>query len=111
MNRLEPKPEGNRPPETRKGETNGDKRKRTAPQTGSAIAMLAAGTVLSAIGFAVPPLGEISDSVLWMFSQCLLYAGSIFGVTSYVNGKFKEMDDMRAAHGNGRDVPSQETNG
>lgn len=66
-------------------------RKGLTAQTASALAMLAAGTTLSAVGFAVPPLGEISDSVLWLFSQCLLYAGSIFGVGSYVDSKIKEM--------------------
>lgn len=35
-------------------------------------------------GFCVPPVGEISDSVLWVLSQCLIYAGSILGVASYV---------------------------
>lgn len=53
-------------------------------QTRSAVAMLAAGFALSVAGFCVPPVGEVSDSVLWIFSQCLLYAGSIFGVTTYV---------------------------
>jgi hypothetical protein len=28
-------------------------------------------------GFVVPPTGEISDSVLLFFAQCLIYAGSI----------------------------------
>lgn len=60
-------------------------------QIGSAIAMLAAGTLLSVAGFCVPPIGEISESVLWFFGQCLLYAGSILGVGAYVNCKLHEM--------------------
>lgn len=60
-------------------------------QTWSAVALLAAGVALSVAGFIVPPLGEISDSVLWFFGQCLIYAGSIFGVSIYVSGKFSEL--------------------
>lgn len=60
-------------------------------QTGSAIGMLTTGTLLSVAGFCVPPLGEISESVLWFFGQCLLYAGSILGVGAYVNCKIREM--------------------
>lgn len=53
--------------------------------------MLAIGAALSVAGFIVPPTGEISDSVLWFFAQCLIYAGSIFGVSTYVHGKFTEL--------------------
>ena len=49
----------------------------------SALAMLVGGYALAVAGFIVPPKGEISDSVLWIFSQCLIYAGSIFGVSIY----------------------------
>ena len=48
----------------------------------SAIGMLAAGVGLSTAGFCVEPVGEISDSVLWFFAQCLLYAGAALGVTA-----------------------------
>ena len=44
----------------------------------SALAMLVGGYALAVAGFITPPKGEISDSVLWIFSQCLIYAGSIF---------------------------------
>jgi Na+/melibiose symporter-like transporter len=60
-------------------------------QIGSAIFMLIVGVALACIGFATPPVGEISDSVLWLFSQCLIYAGSVFGVGAYINHKFAEM--------------------
>ena len=52
--------------------------------TASAYLMLGSGVALSAMGFYVEPVGEISDSVLWLLGQTLLYAGSIFGVTVYV---------------------------
>ena len=45
------------------------------------------GTALVVAGFIVPPTGEVSDSVLWFFGECLIYAGSIFGISIYVNGK------------------------
>ena len=64
---------------------------RTTFQVYSAIGMLIAGVALSLAGFIVPPVGEISDSVLWFFAQCLIYAGSIFGVSIYVQSKFKEL--------------------
>lgn len=41
----------------------------------SALAMLVGGYALAVAGFITPPKGEISDSVLWIFSQCLIYAG------------------------------------
>jgi hypothetical protein len=42
-------------------------------------------------GFIVEPTGQIHDSVLWYFAQTLVYAGSIFGITIYVNGKFSDI--------------------
>lgn len=65
--------------------------KKISIQTWSAIAMLAVGSVLSVAGFCVPPVGEVDDSVLYLFAQCLIYAGSIFGVSSYYKAKFNEL--------------------
>lgn len=56
-------------------------------QVWTAVGMLIAGVGLSVAGFLVEPLGIIHDSVLWFFAQCLVYAGSIFGVYIYVNGR------------------------
>lgn len=56
-------------------------------QVWTAVGMLMAGVGLSVAGFLVEPLGIIHDSVLWFFAQCLVYAGSIFGVYIYVNGR------------------------
>lgn len=52
----------------------------------SAIAMLSFGMVFTGIGFFVAPLGEVSDSVLWILGQALIYAGSIFGIATYTKG-------------------------
>ena len=67
------------------------KETRTDVQIYSAIAMLLAGVALATAGFVVPPTGEISDSVLLYFAQCLIYAGSIFGVSIYIHTKFAEL--------------------
>lgn len=58
---------------------------------GSALAMLVGGYALAVAGFITPPKGEISDSVLWIFSQCLIYAGSIFGVSIYYGRKVTQL--------------------
>ena len=57
----------------------------------SACVMLIFGIILTAIGFAIAPLGEVSDSVLWILGQSLIYAGGIFGVAAYT----KNMVDRR----------------
>ena len=76
------------------------KEDRTKYQVYSAMAMLLAGVALSVAGFLVPPVGEISDSVLWFFAQCLIYAGSIFGVSIYVQSKFTELKEDIDKHKN-----------
>ena len=70
------------------------KNARTDIQIYSAIAMLFAGVALATAGFIVPPTGEISDSVLLLFAQCLIYAGSIFGVSVYIHTKFAELKSV-----------------
>lgn len=61
--------------------------KKEAIQYATAVGMLVAGLALTVAGFVVEPLGEISDSVLYVLAQCLIYAGSIFGIGLYVNTK------------------------
>ena len=58
----------------------------------TAVGMLAAGVALSVAGFAAPPLGEISDSVLWFFAQCLIYAGTALGLDVMIDAKLKKGD-------------------
>lgn len=62
-------------------------------QVCTAVGMLISGVGLSVAGFIVEPTGQIHDSVLWFFAQCLIYAGSIFGVATYVNTKFNHLVD------------------
>lgn len=65
----------------------------------SAIGMLVCGVALSVAGFIVPPVGEISDSVLWFAAQTMIYAGSVFGVSIYINEKFRALADKLDANG------------
>ena len=57
----------------------------------SACVMLIFGITLTAIGFAIEPTGDVSDSVLWILGQSLIYAGGIFGIATYP----KNMVDRR----------------
>ena len=57
----------------------------------SAVAMLAAGVGLSVAGFCVPPVGEISDSVLWFFAQTLIYAGTALGIDVMIDAKMRKL--------------------
>ncbi len=78
------------------------KERKESIQVWSAVGMLAMGSALVVAGFIVPPTGEVSDSVLWFFGECLIYAGSIFGISIYVNGKIHNI--RRELH-----LPERET--
>lgn len=62
----------------------------------SACAAFFLGWVMSILGFCVPPIGEVADSILWILGQGLLYAASVFGVTAYFRSESvqlrKDMD-------------------
>lgn len=59
--------------------------------TASAVLMLMSGVVLSFIAYFRSPEGTISEGVLWFTAQCLIYAGSIFGVSVYVQNKVNDI--------------------
>ena len=67
------------------------KERRTDIQIWSAIMMLIFGVGLTIAGFIVPPLGSISDSVLWVLAQSLIYAGSALGISVYIQTKFNDI--------------------
>lgn len=73
----------------------------------SAVGMLICGVALSVAGFIVSPLGEISDSVLWFAAQTMIYAGSVFGVSVYVNDKFNSITNQLNKNGNGSKKENQ----
>jgi hypothetical protein len=61
----------------------------------TAAFLLIAGVSLSVAGFCVPPVGEISDSVLWFFAQCLIYAGSALGIDVLIDHKVSRIKEGR----------------
>lgn len=58
----------------------------------TAVFLLASGVVMAFLSFLTSEQGEISDSVLWYFAQCLIYAGSVFGLKSYIDYVINEKD-------------------
>lgn len=59
-------------------------------QYGSAVVMLSSGVLLTFLCFFLNE-HKIEDNVLWYVAQCLVYAGSIFGVTVYMSSKFGDL--------------------
>lgn len=59
-------------------------------QYGSAVAMLVLGGGLSIASFLRS--GEVNDSVLWLFAQCLMYAGSVFGISVFIADRFRRLE-------------------
>lgn len=59
----------------------------------SAYVLLLLGFALCVAGFCVPPVGEVHSSVCGVFGECLIYAGSVFGLSIYINGKFSTMGE------------------
>lgn len=60
------------------------------PKYALAIFLVLSGVVMSYISFFTPPVGEVSDSVLGYLGECLIWAGSMFGMTEYVNYKTRK---------------------
>lgn len=57
----------------------------------TAIVAFTLGWCLTIAGFIAPPLGIVSDSVLWILGQGLVYAASVLGIGMYVTGSVKGM--------------------
>ena len=55
-----------------------------------AIFILAFGCTLCTLGFYEEPKGSVDDSILFILGQCLLFAGSTFGLSLYVNQQIKK---------------------
>ncbi len=55
----------------------------------SALLLLIFGAAMAATSLFMPPEGEIDGSVLMLFAQILVYAGSIFGVKIYIKDLIK----------------------
>ncbi|MBQ0073609.1 MAG: hypothetical protein KBT34_05405 [Prevotella sp.] len=59
-----------------------------SPQCITAVGSLCLGFLLIFLDFFMNEEGHIHDSSLWVLGQSFLYAGAIFGVKGYVDGKF-----------------------
>ena len=57
----------------------------------SAIVAFVIGWGLTVAGFIVPPVGAVTESVLWILGQSLVYSASVFGVALYTTGAVKSM--------------------
>lgn len=57
----------------------------------TAIAAFIVGWGLTIAGFVIPPVGEVADSILWILGQTLVYAASVFGITTYFTSETKRM--------------------
>lgn len=53
----------------------------------TAVAAFFIGWGLTIAGFICPPLGEVSQSTLWILGQALVYASSVFGITGYFSSE------------------------
>lgn len=63
---------------------------REAWATVSAIILLMSGIALSFLSFFLSVEHVIDSSVLWYFGQTLIYAGSLFGIKSYVDYRMQK---------------------
>ena len=59
----------------------------------TALFALLFGFGLSLAGFIVDPKGIVDQSVLWILGQCLLYAGSIYGISTHFQKKQEELEN------------------
>lgn len=69
------------------------KERKNTLQLLSSVILVMLGCILVFMGFFVPPMGEISPSVLAAFGEILTFAGAIIGVD--YNYKFKSEHDSR----------------
>lgn len=68
-----------------------DLKQKTAYAT--AIVAFVLGWGLTIAGFCLPPRGDVSDSVLWILGQALIYTASVLGITMYFKSKVVELQD------------------
>lgn len=74
----------------------------------TAIIAFVIGWGLTIAGFCVPPVGAVSDSVLWILGQALVYAASVFGVGMYTVGAVKGMKAEIADYLNEKEEKEEE---
>lgn len=59
---------------------------------GTCIAAFIFGWGLTIAGFIVPPMGVVSDSILWILGQSLLYCGAVVGISSHYGTEVKKFE-------------------
>ena len=59
---------------------------------GTCIAAFIFGWGLTIAGFIVPPLGVVTDSVLWVLGQALLYCGAVVGISSHYGSEVRNFE-------------------
>ena len=64
----------------------------TSPQTVSALGSLLLGFTLIYLDFFMAESNEVHDSTLWVLGQAFFYAGSIFGIKGYVDGRLGNLN-------------------
>lgn len=64
----------------------------TSPQTVSALGSLLLGFTLVFLDFFMAEGNEVHDSTLWVLGQAFIYAGSIFGIKGYVDGRLGNLN-------------------
>ena len=62
-------------------------KRRIEAKTALAVMLVVSGIVMCFLSFYTDPVGEVSGSVLGYFGECLVWAGSVFGIVEYVNYK------------------------
>ena len=65
-----------------------DKRSKAAYYT--AIIAFVSGWAMTIAGFCVPPVGDVSGSVLAVLGEAMVYAASVFGVTLYFRNQLEK---------------------
>lgn len=64
----------------------------TSPQTVSALGSLLLGFTLIFLDFFMTEGNEVHESTLWVLGQAFIYAGSIFGIKGYVDGRLGNLN-------------------
>lgn len=63
-----------------------------------AMFLTVAGVVMIYIAIFTPPIGIISESVLWALGQLLTTIAALLGVTQYCNSRIKNIEKKISKH-------------
>ena len=70
----------------------------SSPQIVSAMGALVLGFKLTYLDFFMTENNEVHDSTLWVLGQAFIYAGSIFGIKGYVDGRLNNFNHQDNAN-------------